>query len=66
MEVQYKLSAGMGVYLGFNFMGEMSPQLMQNKASKKRGNYVEGVRLGRLPLHLAMQDFHGYEGKLKR
>ena len=66
MEVQYKLSEIMGVYLGLDFMVEMNPQLVQNKTSKKGGNYVEGGRLGRLPLDLVMQALHGYGGKVKR
>ena len=66
MGVKYKMSAGMGMYLWLDFMGEMIPQHVQNKATKKGENYVEGDRLGRLPLHLAMEAFHGYGRKVQR
>ena len=64
MEAQYELIVGMGVYLGLDLIGEIIPQHVQNKAIKKGKNYVEGGRLGRLPLLLFMQAFHGYGRKV--
>ena len=59
MDLNTKLSEGMWVYLGLFFKGKMSPNLFQNNTCKKGEDYVEGGRLGRLPLHLIMQAFHG-------
>ena len=64
IEVQYKLSSGMGLFLGLVLMGEMIPQSVQINTCKKGEDYVEGGRLGRLPLHLVMQAFHGYQVKV--
>ena len=37
IEAQYKLSAGMGVYLGLVFKGKIIPKIVQNNTCKKGG-----------------------------
>ena len=59
MELNKKLSAGVGVYLWLVLMGKKIPNIVQNNTLKKGEDYAEGGRLWRLPLHLVMQAFHG-------
>ena len=44
MELNKKLSAGMGVYLGLDFMGKMSPNLVQTMLARREKTMWKGVR----------------------
>ena len=65
-ELNTKFSAGTGVFLGLDFMGEKSQNIGQKNACKKGDDYVKGARIGRLLLQSFMKAFPWLPSEVQR